>query len=76
MLRFNRASVISLTQEISFQYILCYGSTRGSMHMQEYKAEFQYILCYGSTWMVYKGCDREYAFQYILCYGSTTSSIG
>ena len=32
-----------------FQYILCYGSTKGLYLLNYFDLSFQYILCYGST---------------------------
>ena len=49
MLRFNWKGDGFLKDRISFQYILCYGSTVVKLKNPDVKDIFQYILCYGST---------------------------
>ena len=49
MLRFNNEFNCLLDKKITFQYILCYGSTIKNCRYKPYKHAFQYILCYGST---------------------------
>ena len=49
MLRFNIKSWIVWALFAEFQYILCYGSTRGYEYVKRFWSIFQYILCYGST---------------------------
>jgi len=55
---------------VTFQYILCFGSSNCNYDLNLIRVWFQYILCFGSS-SITKLVERLFKeFQYILCFGS------
>ena len=75
MLRFNELEPKLNKLFITFQYILCYGSTIKSMTVEAACKDFNtsYVTVQRQQGSVYFGSDK--VFQYILCYGSTVSTF-
>ena len=71
MLRFNISRKMVVGYFISFQYILCYGSTVMAVPLVKKfdKISIHPMLRFNHAHVLLKFID--YPFQYILCYGST-----
>ena len=56
---------------VLFKYILCLGSTKIAIKIEEILNQFKYILCLGSTEEEIAFAIMNQTFKYILCLGST-----
>ena len=71
MLRFFEVEQVLDNPDLTFQYILCYGSSATFLELVTPAPAFQYILCYGSSEHLHLYYLLPNEFQYILCYGSS-----
>ena len=69
MLRFILQPGRQLHCGISFQYISCYGLSKGDIVLVYRLSEFQYISCYGLSECTLCPGSAFPKFQYISCYG-------